>query len=94
MQPPDHFGSAKLEFSSIEQLTNLSIKHNSIKKLEGVDRILPDGSKVVCNSNGDVIFADYTDGSQVALHPSMVICRSSGLEHWFKTSGANWFRVN
>lgn len=56
--------------------------------------ILPDGTKLFCNKNGDVIFADYSNGAKVAKFENYVLCTSPFGEHWFCSRRSHWLKLD
>ncbi len=60
----------------------------------GEQRSMPDGSKVVMNDNGEVVYVDYAEGSKVIRFRDFVICTSRTNEQWFRTSTLTWFRLD
>lgn len=60
----------------------------------GESKSLPDGSRVVTNDIGEVVYMDYAGGSQVMRFRNFVICTSTQNEHWFRTSSLSWFRID
>ena len=74
-------------------ISGLKIRHNVIPS-PGELKTLPDGSKVVQNANGDVIFVDYSEGSRIMRFKDYVVCKSNASDHWFRTSKFNWLRLD
>jgi hypothetical protein len=96
MSAPEQFEEisvASRNFAGI-QLYEQSIKHQSIKCSTGPETTLPDGSRVVLNDKGDVVFMNYSGGATVIRHAEFVMCTNVFDEHWFRTKGDNWCRVD
>ncbi|CAN5740860.1 hypothetical protein BH10CYA1_BH10CYA1_34790 [soil metagenome] len=74
-------------------LLALAIKFNAIK-CPGEKKSMPDGSKVVINEHGEVVYVDYAEGSKVMRFSDYVMCTSRSNEHWFRTSTLSWFRLD
>ncbi len=55
---------------------------------------LPDGTKICCNSSGDVIFADYASGVKLARHENYVICTNAEGEHWLRDKRLVWYKID
>lgn len=60
----------------------------------GESKSLPDGSRVVTNDMGEVVYMDYAGGSQVMRFKDYVICTSTENEHWFRAGTMSWFRLD
>jgi hypothetical protein len=79
--------------SFASMLLALPIKFNSID-CPGEKKPMPDGSKVVMNEYGEVVYVSYSEGSKVLRFSNYVMCTSRVNEHWFRTSTLSWFRLD
>jgi hypothetical protein len=60
----------------------------------GESKSLPDGSRVVTNDIGEVVYMDYASGLQVKRFRNYVICTCAQKEHWFRAGSMSWFRLD
>lgn len=85
--------TTEITASFASTLLALPMKFNAIE-CPGEKMSMPDGSKVVLNDRGEVIYLNYAEGSTVMRFKNFVICKSRQNEHWFRISSMSWFRLD
>ncbi len=55
--------------------------------------VLPDGTKIINDDDGNIMFAHYANGAKVIRHPEFVICTAESGEHWFG-SNQTWHKLD
>ncbi len=74
-------------------ILGLAIKHQTLT-CPGEKKTMPDGSKVITNESGAIIFVAYSAGSTISRFVNYVMCTSTLADHWFRTSALHWLRLN
>ena len=94
-QPYRH-RSEKRELDIITQISRVGAAavHRSQITCSAEKTHLPDGTKICCNSSGDVIFADYASGVKLARHENYVICTNAEGEHWLRDKRLVWYKID
>lgn len=80
----------------ITTLTNVLCKLASFEQINcasDAETILPDGTKIISDSDGNIIFAHYENGARVIRHPDYVLCTDGSGEHWFGTN-QTWYKLD
>lgn len=60
----------------------------------GEQTTLPDGSRVVANAKGQLVYVSYSEGSTMMRFKEYVICSDALSNHWFGTRKMDWMRLD
>jgi hypothetical protein len=95
MFAPENFDATATETTSnlASMILALPVKHKEIP-CPGQQTVLPDGSKVVTNKAGEVIFVDYSTGATIMRFENYVVCTNEMADHWFRSSNMTWMRLD
>ncbi len=78
---------------SISDFASRAVSFEQIDYLTNGATILPDGTKIINDDEGNITFAHYANGARVIRHSNYVLCTADTGEHWF---GANqtWCKLD
>lgn len=81
---------------SIKQVRELAatIQYECISYPAMVVKHLPDGTKIVHNENGDIVFAHYSSGIRLIRHDRHVVLTSQSGDHWIGGLNNRWLRFD
>jgi hypothetical protein len=79
----------------INDFTEKTVLHQTFDWL-GIEptSILPDGTRVICDQTGNIVFAHYSSGATVMRFNEFVVCSNQFGEHWFCDRHYSWFRID
>lgn len=85
-------GTSSSAINSFALLTRTPI-HKHIPA-PGGQTSLPDGSKVVANEKGELIYVSYSEGSTMMRFKDYVVCANVLSDHWFRNRKMEWMRLD
>lgn len=75
-------------------LTLKAVQHECIPLPAAQATLLPDGSTVVLNSKGDIVYARFENGVTQTRHDGTVLCTTASGDHWFCSRYNAWSKLD
>jgi hypothetical protein len=101
MQPERFYGVVNMNSSGGTSAFGLSIdasqvKSHTIAPLSSLaaPQVAPDGSRFYSDNAGKLVFAEYSTGAIVCIHPHMTAVRTTGGDHWVVDASGFSYRLD